>query len=557
MPYRIGQEGVGMRGTAGSIGNRGCVLGRIAATMAAAITAAVAGPLVAPGPAMADRVRSDQWYLDHLHATAAWRYAKGAGVTVAVIDSGVDATHPDLLGQVLAGTDLVRMPATDGRTDPVGHGTTVAAMIAGRGDDSVGVRGLAPLAKILPVRVLDDDNKYDDASTVARGLRWAVDHGATVANLSLGGAVRSGALAEAIAYATAHDVVVVACTGNRSGGGAGTGPGTGPGGGSGDIWDPARESGVIAVAGLTNGAPAGQPAPPAGQARRGATAAAPRDSLWDGSITGPRTVLAAPAVNLTGARPGGYWRVQGTSFAAPLVAATAALVRSRWPGMSAANVINRLIRSARDLGAPGRDDQYGFGEIDPAAALTAAVPQVAENPLAAPAPAVEQASISTAVPTTTDTRPKPVAAPSRLADAAAGTTLTGTTLVAVLWVGLMVLWLRHRRSSVPPAVMTPSGWAEDPMDDPGWDVLDTIETRSVPIGAVPPPRVGGQAQRWVLTASVRPVAAATTGDASAAVSANPVSASSAAAAKMTPSTAPSADSSGPPELPLRTSARIV
>jgi serine protease len=141
--------------------------------------------------------------------------------------------------------------------------------------------------------------------------------------------------------------VVVACTGNVS---AST---------NGKVWYPAREPGVIAVAGTR------------------------RDGggLWPGSITGRETVVAAPATDLVGARPGGYWKVQGTSFAAPMVAGVAALVRSRWPAMPAGEVINRIIRTAADRGAPGRDPVYGFGLVDPAAALTAEVPPVFDNPL--------------------------------------------------------------------------------------------------------------------------------------------------------------------------------
>jgi type VII secretion-associated serine protease mycosin len=316
----------------------------------AAASAAVASNPVSflAAPAASDVVREEQWQLDWLDAKDAWRHADGTGVTVAVLDSGVDSSHPDLVGQVLSGVDLVD-GSTDGRTDPVGHGTTVAALIAGRGDDRRGVVGLAPKAKILPVRVLNTDNRYNDAATVADGLRWAVDHGARVVNLSLGGAGSSEALAEALDYAFAKDVVVVACTGNIS-------PPA-----STQVWYPARESGVLAVSGLTHDE-GDKP-------------------LWTSSITGPQTVLAAPAADLLGARPGGYWRVQGTSFAAPLVSATAALVRSHWPRMSAANVVNRLIWTAHDLGAAGRDDDYGFGAVDPVGALTASLPEVERNPL--------------------------------------------------------------------------------------------------------------------------------------------------------------------------------
>jgi len=143
-------------------------------------------------------------------------------------------------------------------------------------------------------------------------------------------------------------VVVVACTGNASASGSSSG-----------VWYPAREPGVIAVAGMEKDG----------------------DVLWPGSITGKETVVTAPATQLVGARPGGYWRVQGTSFAAPMVSGTAALVRSRWPTMSAAEVVNRIIKTAKDRGAAGRDGQYGYGLVNPTGALTSEIPAVLRNPL--------------------------------------------------------------------------------------------------------------------------------------------------------------------------------
>jgi type VII secretion-associated serine protease mycosin len=321
-------------------------------TIAPVAASPVAGPAawrVAPvdTPARVDQARDEQWQLDVLRASSAWRISTGRGVTVAVVDSGVDGSHPDLVDRVLPGIDLVDDGGTGGGPDPVGHGTTVAGLIAGRSDDRRGAVGLAPDARILPVRVLDGDNRYDDALIVAKGVRWAVDNGARVVNLSLGGSGDSPALAAALDYAFARDVVVVACTGNVA---TSSDP---------QVWYPAREPGVIAVAGLERAS----------------------DNLWSGSITGAATVLTAPATGLVGARPGGYWRVQGTSFAAPLVAATAALIRSRWPQMSAGEVVNRLISTARDLGPAGRDDRFGYGVVDPVAALTADVPPVGRNPL--------------------------------------------------------------------------------------------------------------------------------------------------------------------------------
>ncbi|MGY0003548.1 type VII secretion-associated serine protease mycosin [Micromonospora sp. I033] len=330
---------------------------------AVAVVATVAGPLAPPAhaaPAAAapeaarlapvdeltgiDPARDGQWQLAKLRAQTAWQTSTGRGVIVAVIDSGVDGTHPDLAGQVLPGVDLVSSGA-DG-PDPVGHGTTVAGLIAGRNDDDRGAVGLAPDAKILPVRVLDQENRYDRAITVANGVRWAVDHGARVINLSLGGTDTSETLAAAIDYAFARNVVVVACTGNLA---TST---------SRKVWYPAREPGVLAVTGLDG-----------------------NDNLWSGSITGHETVLSAPATAINGARPGGYWLMQGTSFAAPLVAATAALIRARYPQMSAADVVNRIITTARDLGPTGRDDRFGYGMVDPVAALTSDVPSVGSNPL--------------------------------------------------------------------------------------------------------------------------------------------------------------------------------
>jgi type VII secretion-associated serine protease mycosin len=297
-------------------------------------------------PSRSDQVRDEQWQLDELHARTAWRTSTGRGVIVAVVDSGVDGSHPDLAGQVLPGIDLVSPGGGEG-PDPVGHGTTVAGLIAGRADDDRGVVGLAPDAKILPVRVLDDENRYDDAMIVAKGVRWAVDNGARVINLSLGGSGDSPALAAALDYAFAKDVVVVACTGNLA---TSTSP---------KVWYPAREPGVIAVAGLERSS----------------------ENLWSGSITGHETVLTAPATSIYGAKPDGYWRVQGTSFAAPLVAAAAALVRARFPQLSAGDVVNRLLVTAKDIGPTGRDDRFGYGLVDPVAALTADVPPIGRNPL--------------------------------------------------------------------------------------------------------------------------------------------------------------------------------
>jgi type VII secretion-associated serine protease mycosin len=275
----------------------------------------------------------------------AWQQSTGKGQVVAVIDSGVDASHPDLRGSVLPGHDFVD-GSTDGRRDDVGHGTMVASLIAGHKDDR-GVVGLAPDSRILPIRVLDDHNEYDSADQVASAVRWATDHGADVINLSLGSAQTATVLSNALHYAADHDVVVVACTGNLS-----NRRGT-------NVWHPAREPGVVAVSGVTK-----------------------QGEFWRGSLSGSATVLSAPATEIVGAHPGGdYQQMQGTSFAAPMVSAAAALVRSKLPELSAGNVIQRLITTAWDYGPPGRDPEFGFGIVNPTRALTASVPTVSGNPL--------------------------------------------------------------------------------------------------------------------------------------------------------------------------------
>lgn len=419
--------------------------------LSAALACAV-GVGVAPAAAVADQVRSEQWQLAALDARDAWKVSTGKGVVVAVIDSGVDATHPDLVGQVLPGIDLVDPAAGDaGKVDPVGHGTTVAALIAGSDRDNSGVEGIAPEAKILPIRVLDQENKYDDPDIVARAVRWAVDHGATVINLSLGGAMRSESIADSLGYAAAHDVVVVACTGNVA-----TDPSIH------QVWYPAREPGVVAVAGLGPTRTT--------MARMGTMTVdgQSQDALWSGSLTGPETVLTAPAVNLTGAKPGGgYWQVQGTSFAAPLVAGAASLVRARYPAMNAANVINRLIETAKDLGPKGRDDRFGYGEVDPVAALRDSVGEVSVNPLTEVTPGpdaspsrdprpVESSPLrqggAAPMPTTPSTDP----VIERLAEARRAGAGAATGLMAMLLIliggAVGVLLHQRRRAKHPPAI---------------------------------------------------------------------------------------------------------
>ena len=314
------------------------------------------GVVIAPAPASANTVRDLQWYLGALGIPQAHKVSNGRGVTVAVIDNGVNAAHPDLRGQVLPGHGIGPDAAPDGRRsdDPErDHGTSMASLIAGRGDGEMSLLGIAPEARILPIslgRVIDEDES-------AEAIRWAVEN-ADVINMSFVRDVApSEAEREAIAYALEKDVVLVAGAGNRDQGHS-------------VVMSPANVPGVIAVSGT----------------RRDGRA-------HPGSAQGPEVVLAAPMEEIIGAvsvSPNGYGVATGTSDATALVSGVAALVRSRFPDLGAADVINRLIVTADDRGPSGRDDEYGFGAVDPVAALRASVDPVDRNPLLAGDPESEQ-----------------------------------------------------------------------------------------------------------------------------------------------------------------------
>ncbi|MGE7391707.1 type VII secretion-associated serine protease mycosin [Streptomyces sp. NPDC004126] len=335
---------------------------------AAAATGLAAALLAvtAAHPAAADTIRDRQWGLLALRAEEAWGTTQGDGVTVAVLDTGVDATHPDLTGQVLDGTDLVGMGAGRGDRAWARHGTAMASIIAGRGhgpDRSQGVLGIAPHAKILPVRVILEEgdpgrNKARDSKSgaLAEGIRWAADHGADVINLSLGddsdSAHHEAAEDEAVQYALGKGVVVVASAGN--------------GGERGDHTSyPAAYPGVIAVAAVDR------------QGRKAAFST----RHWYATVS-------APGVDVVIADPDrSYYEGWGTSAAAAFVSGAVALVKAAHPGLSPAQVKKLLEDTAAERPAGGRDDARGHGTVDPVAALQAGAALRPEAPVPAAAAA--------------------------------------------------------------------------------------------------------------------------------------------------------------------------
>ena len=322
---------------------------RRAGLLSVLLAASVA--LVPPTAAHADGIRAKQWALDAMHTQQAWQTTKGAGVTVAVLDTGVENDHPDLVGNVLTGKDMIGFGAVRGQRPWARHGTAMAGIIAGHGhgvgnDD--GVMGIAPEAKILPVRVIleDDDPARAKArntrgNALAEGIRWAADHGADVINLSLGddsaSAHPEAGEDDAVQYALRKGAVVVASAGN--------------GGEKGDhISYPAAYPGVIAATAVD----------------KFGTRASFSTRRWYATVAAPGddVVIADPDHK--------YYEGWGTSAASAFVSGAVALIKAAHPDLTPAQIKRLLEETARNAPAGGRDDSRGFGFVDPAAALKAA-----------------------------------------------------------------------------------------------------------------------------------------------------------------------------------------
>ena len=319
--------------------------------------ALVAGLLAGAGtPAWADATRDAQWPLSFLNIAEAHRISQGEGVIVAVLDTGVDPTQPDLTGSVLPGLDAVTT-AGDGHTDASGHGTSMAALIAGHGHgqgNADGLLGIAPKAKILPVTVWPPGTMSLRPKDVAAGIRWSVDHGAQVINIS-GGGMSNPVLEQAIDYAMSKNVVVIAAIGNSS-----TEPGPGYPGAYLDV------IGVSAIDQTGNFDPAV-------------------------SVQGVSVDLAAPGTRVVNPKDAKtYETTSGTSISSAMVSGVAALVKSRFPTLDAKQLIERLKVTAIDKGTPGRDRLYGWGIVDPVGALTKDVPGANGSPSAKAADATSK-----------------------------------------------------------------------------------------------------------------------------------------------------------------------
>lgn len=353
-------------------------------------------------PVMADGIRNQQWYLDSLKVSRAQEISTGAGVTVAVVDTGV-YPHRDLKANLLTGYNIVTA-RPDGRTDTNGHGTRMAGIIAAPGRGDSGVRGIAPGAKILPIKASDTGGFVGDS--VAQGINYAVSHKAQVINVSIQ-AAPSINLLKAIKAATEADIVVV--------GGAGNDGGT-------LVGYPASAPGALGV-GATD--------------RHG--------NHWSDSTRGPSLQICAPGVDIvsTGLHDK-YTTAEGTSDSTAIVSGAVALVRAKFPQLSAAEVIHRIAATADDNGPPGRDDDCGFGELNIVKALTADVP-----PLSGGGSAGASASPSGSAAGPAPASSGGAAAPAAAADKGSSAPLVVGVVVVVLLVaglGAFVVVRRQRRA---------------------------------------------------------------------------------------------------------------
>ncbi|SEH03548.1 type VII secretion-associated serine protease mycosin [Nonomuraea solani] len=325
-------------------------------TRRAAVTAVVAVTLLAgAGPARADDVRGGQQaVIKTLELTQAWRASKGAGVLVAVLDSGVDPRHRDLAGSVRVGKDFTEGANPPGTAPSRLHGTYMASLIAGHGhglNGKQGIIGVAPEADVLSVRVILEDEEpgfreFNSAErfehVVARGIRYAVDEGADVINMSISKELATREERAAIRYAISKGVVLVAAAGNE--GDRKIDADFAP------YSYPAAFPGVVSV-GATD--------------RRLKRAAF---SNWNSSV-----LVAAPGVDIMGAGPGDeYWVGRGTSQATALVSGVAALIKAKFPDMSPPLVARALADSATDRPPGGYDTGTGFGVVNAARALSEA-----------------------------------------------------------------------------------------------------------------------------------------------------------------------------------------
>jgi subtilisin family serine protease len=277
-----------------------------------------------------DPYYSNAWHLAKIGTPIAWDTAKGAGVTVAILDSGVDGTHPDLVGKLVPGWNLV--DNNSNTSDVYGHGTMVAGVVGAASNNGIGATSIAWDASLMPVRVaLTSGSAY--ISAIANGIIYAADHGAQIANASFATLTGSPTIQSAANYMRSKGGLVVVAAGNYG------------------VLDSTPNTGAVISVSATGSS----------------------DALTSWSSYGPYVDVSAPGSSImTTTNGGGYAYVSGTSFSSPATCAVLALMKSANPTLSNVTLEAVLKSSALDLGTPGYDQYYGYGRINAAAAVTAA-----------------------------------------------------------------------------------------------------------------------------------------------------------------------------------------
>ncbi|HWS33602.1 MAG TPA: S8 family serine peptidase, partial [Actinoplanes sp.] len=343
------------------------------------------------------------WHLDYLKMDEAHRITEGAGVKVAVIDTGTSA-HTDLKRNLLKGTDVIPDGNGTGRVDTSGHGTLIAGLIAGHGHGSgAGALGMAPAAKVVPVKAFE--GPADNGDSLVAAIEWATKAGVGVMNIS-GATVPSRPLLAAAGEAVRSDVVVVASSGNRSDGFL--------------VAYPAAIPEVLAVGAVDK-----------------------KGKLADFSVTGSAVDICAPGADIVGPyKNNKYYKGNGTSESAAVASGAVALVRAKFPELSAEEVVHRITATADDIGPSGKDDQCGYGVLNVVKALTAEV-----GPLTSATPAATSAAPSAVTPVTADVPTAPVAAAEPKSSSSTAL-VAGAGIGAVGLAGLLAfVMIRKRRAS--------------------------------------------------------------------------------------------------------------
>ena len=280
---------------------------------------------------------TNQWHLAKIAAPTAWSTATGSNVVIAILDTGVDGSHPDLVAQMVPGWNAY--DNNSNTADVQGHGTAVAGTAAAAGNNGIGVASVAYQSRIMPIRI-SDINGYATGSTIASGLTWAANNGAKVANISFAGVPGNSTIDSAAQYFKGKGGVTVVAAGN-----------------DGANQTIASTGNMVVVS---------------------ATDSSDVKTSW--SNYGSHINIAAPGLNiLTTMRGGGYGQWWGTSFSSPVVAGTVALMMAVNPSLPTSQVQSLLYSTAVDLGVTGKDIYYGAGRVDAASAAQAAAAATASD----------------------------------------------------------------------------------------------------------------------------------------------------------------------------------